>query len=377
MLKIYKFYIITIGLLAGLSLHSCSLPYYTSAGYHQARLLLSRKSIDSALKEEKLDLDLKNKLELTLIAREYADKIGLKPGKTFLTFATKSDIPKSWLVIAAKSLKLEVYEWKFPIVGSLPYKGFFSPEEAETEKIKLEKEGYDTTIRTSAAYSTLGWFDDPIMPSTLSLDHLALFNTVVHEIVHTSFWIKGQVAFNETMANAVGFLATATYFKSKETLPELINNISSDFNPIIAIKNLVRECELSKEFSKTKIKLDETFNTDISDEEKLAIKNKVYIELENKILELYDHKKTKSDGNINNASFLAQYTYLQDFELFLLLFKEKGSISEMIKALESISKEPETETSPFNVLRSRIENTEDEINCKTLIMHDNAIEHDL
>jgi predicted aminopeptidase len=118
------------------------------------------------------------------------------------------------VVSAAYRDQLEFYTWWFPIVGSVPYKGYFKPEDALAEARDLERRGYDTLVRPASAFSTLGWFNDPLLSSTLQLDSVSLANTVIHELTHNTFYASGHAVFNESFANFVGSHGATWFFRT-------------------------------------------------------------------------------------------------------------------------------------------------------------------
>ncbi|MBK5099320.1 MAG: aminopeptidase, partial [Gemmatimonadetes bacterium] len=99
-----------------------------------------------------------------------------------------------------------------PIVGRLPYKGFFQFDKAHDQAEKLEADGYDVYVRPSSAFSTLGWLPDPILSPSLREDSIGLVETVIHEITHTTYFPKGQARFNESFANFVGWRGSIEFF---------------------------------------------------------------------------------------------------------------------------------------------------------------------
>ena len=106
--------------------------------------------------------------------------------------------------------------WWFPIVGRVPYRGFFSVDDALDAERDLQKEGYDTYVRPTAAFSTLGWFNDPVLSTTLQTDDVEIVTTVLHELAHRYLFVPGQVGFNESFANFIGRVAAIQFFCTRE-----------------------------------------------------------------------------------------------------------------------------------------------------------------
>jgi predicted aminopeptidase len=100
--------------------------------------------------------------------------------------------------------------WEFPILGALPYKGFFNKQKAIEERAILENEGYDVSIRNPGGWSTLGWFTDPILSGMLKRDEGDLASLIIHEMVHATIFVKDDTDFNENLASFIG--DTASYY---------------------------------------------------------------------------------------------------------------------------------------------------------------------
>lgn len=200
-----------------LALTGCQAPYLIKSAWSQGDLLLSRQSIDKALKSEKLTEEDRRKLELAREAKAFGERVlGLKKNSNYDSFVQLDRPFVSYVVSAAEIDRLEQHLWSFPIVGDVPYKGFFNPKEAEEEAEVLRKKGLDTFIRGVSAYSTLGWFDDPVLSSMLRYSDYDLVNTIIHESVHATLYIKSQADFNERLATFIGNVGADLFFQEKE-----------------------------------------------------------------------------------------------------------------------------------------------------------------
>ncbi len=193
--------------------------YLARAAYEEARILAGRKPIVELVGDRSIPDSVRRKLRLVLDARRFAaDSLGLDPGGSFTTF---TDVGRDTLVLvlsAARRDSLAGYSWRYPVVGRLPYRGFFELSDALEARRELEARGYDTYLRTADAFSTLGWFEDPLLSTTLRHDSLDLVNTVIHEITHGTYFPKGQAVFNESFASFVGARGAERFFRSRGSL---------------------------------------------------------------------------------------------------------------------------------------------------------------
>jgi predicted aminopeptidase len=148
--------------------------------------------------------------------REFArDILKLNVGGSYATYASVDAAQIVHVVMAAERFRLEPYTRWFPIVGRVPYKGYFAAEEARSAAASLETDGFDTYVRTSAAFSTLGWFDDPLLSTVLRRDRVDLVDTVIHELLHNTTYIGGQARFDESFANFVGHRGAIAFFQTE------------------------------------------------------------------------------------------------------------------------------------------------------------------
>ena len=201
-------------LAAVLALAGCGDPrYLLRAGLSEARLLLRRQPIPALLARPDLEPGLRERLELTLSVREFAaGTLGLRVGRSYTTFAEVPDDATVYVVSAARRDRLESYAWRYPLVGRLPYRGFFERESAEAAARDLATQDLDVEVRPALAFSTLGWFADPLLSTAAAETPVAVAETVLHELWHATLFVPGAAAFNESAATFAGHRGAVAYF---------------------------------------------------------------------------------------------------------------------------------------------------------------------
>jgi predicted aminopeptidase len=171
--------------------------YLLKSAKGQINLFTSRVDIDEAIKDPHLNEKDRNKLQIAQEARKFAEQeLGLKVTKNYTTFVQLHRPYVTYVVSAAPKWELKHHLWSFPILGKVPYKGFFDEKDAQEEAQELGRENLDTYTRGVSAYSTLGWFKDSVLSSMLTYEDHILLNTIIHETVHTKLYIKNSDDFN-------------------------------------------------------------------------------------------------------------------------------------------------------------------------------------
>lgn len=190
--------------------------YLARAAYEEGKILARRQPISAIIADSATDVALRAKLQLVLDARRFAlDSLGLTAQQEFTTFSRLDRDTLVLVLSAAYRDSLAFRTWWFPVVGSVPYKGFFDFEAGKREAKAADAAGYDAVLRPASAFSTLGWFNDPLLPTTLALDTLELANTIIHELVHTTYYAPGQAVFNESLANFAGSRGAERFFRAR------------------------------------------------------------------------------------------------------------------------------------------------------------------
>ena len=188
-------------------LSACSqLAYYTQAAKGQWQIVSKRQEIRHLLKDPELDAELKQKLQLAQEIRDFAvHQLELPDNKTFRYYTDLDRRYVVWNVIATPAYDMAPKTWCFPVAGCVAYKGFFSEDLANAQDIELRDQGYDTFLYGVTAYSTLGWFSDPILNTFIDSSELALASLIFHELAHQVVYVKDDSGFNEAFATAVEY----------------------------------------------------------------------------------------------------------------------------------------------------------------------------
>jgi predicted aminopeptidase len=190
--------------------------YLLRAAWAEAGILRRRRPILEIVSDSATKPAVARRLRLVLDARAFAvDSIQLAARESFTTY---SQLQRDTLVLVLSGAyrdRLKSYTWWFPIVGRVPYKGYFDFNAARDAARKLSASGFDVYLRPSPAFSTLGFFNDPVLSTALSADTLDLANTVIHELTHNTFYASGQAVFNESFANFVGARGSAWFFRAR------------------------------------------------------------------------------------------------------------------------------------------------------------------
>jgi predicted aminopeptidase len=186
--------------------------YLTRAGFEETRILAARTPIRVVARDTTQPLVVRHAAALVEDIRLSAGAFGLDPGETYTTY---SDVGRDTLLLvltASPRNCLCPVTWSYPFVGKVPYRGYFDPQQARAAADEYIRRNYDVHLRPSSAFSTLGWFNDPLLSTAISRDSVDLASLVFHEIAHNMLWVKHATDFNESFAQWAGYRAAEQFF---------------------------------------------------------------------------------------------------------------------------------------------------------------------
>lgn len=183
----------------------CAAPsYYGQAISGHMRLMSQREDVRLILDSKTADPELARSLELTVRIREFAATgLGLPDNGSYSQFVRTGQDAVTWNVVAAPEFSLEPKQWCFLGPGCVPYRGYFRQDDAVDFAGSMAARGFDTAVSPAIAYSTLGWFDDPLLDTMFQFSDQQLAGFIFHELAHQKLYVKGDTAFNEAYAGFV------------------------------------------------------------------------------------------------------------------------------------------------------------------------------
>jgi len=324
-----------LGVVAALLSGCATLGYYGQAARGQVEILLGRRSFAEVIADPASPPELRRKLALARDARAFAVReLALPDNASYLRYTDLHRPFVVWNVFAAPALSLAPIESCFPIVGCLSYRGYFRETKARAHAAKLAAQGADVYVGGVAAYSTLGWFSDPLLNTMLVWDDRRLVKTLFHELAHQRVYFPGDTAFNESFAMAVADLGYARWRASRGETPAADEEERRDE---ALIELLIRHRDALQALYA---------RADLDDAAKLVAKHTQFAALAADYLALKSnwHGDTSYDRwmseDMNNAKLASIATYHEGVPGFLALFTQCGeSFAEFYRRVEAMKGE--------------------------------------
>ena len=291
--------------------------YGIRQGKGQFNIIWNARPVNEFLADPDFPDSLKAKLVLINEVRKYAiDSLGLKDTENYKTLYDQKGEEIMWVVTACEPFRLVAKEWTFPVLGSVPYKGFFKKELAIALKDELQKQHWDVSIRNPGGWSTLGWFTDPILSKMLERSEGDLANLIIHEMAHSTIFVKDSIDFNENLATFIGDRGAEKFLIHKYGVgaKEYQQYLNEDKDYLKFADHMLRATE----------KLDSLYGT-MTDAEPVAEKSEKKKELIQKIVDSLDtlslSTETKPASRFqknlpNNAYFLNFRRYQAKQDIF-------------------------------------------------------------
>lgn len=322
-------------------LFACSPTYVLRAGYEEAKILWHRRPIEEVLRRPDLDATTREKLELVLQVRRFAEKdLAFTVGGSYTSITEIASPPVVYVVTAAPRTTLEPYTWWFPVIGRVAYKGYFDADAARQETHRLETKGYDTYVRTAVAFSTLGWFSDPLLPHLLKYEQETLTNIIIHELFHSTFYLSGQTALNESLANFAGHRGAIAFFAQEQgNEADATRHAVATWESELTISNLLAEGAE---------RLNALYDSPLSEAEKLRQREDLFARLQEEFRVLPGPVRQNTDFStvkLNNAVLIQYLTYLKELALFERVYQQNGQ--DLRITLARITAAAKKEDDPF------------------------------
>jgi predicted aminopeptidase len=334
----FKKYIILAGtVIVLLTICSCETArYYGQAIRGQYGILEKRRPISEIIADPNSPKSLRQKLAFILTVREFAEtELQLPVENNYLTYVELNQPYVVWNVFAAPEFSIRPKTWCYPIVGCAAYRGYFLEEDAQKYASGLNDEGYDVYVAGVTAYSTLGWFDDPVLSTFLNYSRLRSAGLIFHELAHRILYIKGDTVFNESFATAVEQEGIQRWLAESQT--------SSDFSDYL--RSFDRHQEFIDLVLQYRRRLDTLYLSDASDAQKRQEKADLMMKLRHDFdqlksadngLSAYENWMKYSLNNAKIASVSAYHDYVPAFRK--LLARNGGNLNQFYDACRQLGR---------------------------------------
>ncbi|MDO6460513.1 aminopeptidase [Granulosicoccaceae sp. 1_MG-2023] len=305
-----------------LTLAGCShIAYYSQAVSGHLRLMAAREPVADVLNDPQTEEPLRRGLREAQAIRRFAtERLGLPDNDSYRSFVRTGKPYVTWNVVAAPAYSLQPRQWCFPVAGCVSYKGYFAEADAQKEAAALSEQGFDVTVNGATAYSTVGWFDDPLLDTMLRGSQTRLAGLIFHELAHQQLYVAGDSRFNEAFATLVEQEGVRVWLRSQGESERLAEYEA-------ALRRREQFTELLMQARERLIKL---YASDLQTAELAGEKAAVFAQLREDYQRLrhswggyagYDRWFARP---LNNARLVSVATYRRLLPSFARLFRQQG-----------------------------------------------------
>jgi len=337
-----KPYLFLISIFFFLPLTGCgNLLYLSKLGWHQSYITFHSVPVQEVFEDQSIGDLPKDKIRFIQEVKRYGEqRLNLRKTKSYTKYF---EIQGSLLhvVTASQKDRLQLHHWRFPIIGEVTYKSFFTEEGVLKEKRSLEARDLDIFIQQAGAYSTLGWLKDPIFSSMLKWDESTLANLILHEMTHTTIYFKGETDFNEQMATFIGNQGAIDFLKEKygAQSKEGMEAIQSQKDDLLFASWVDRACRRLSNF----------YEQPIARDEKIKRREEVFQSIKEEFKDVKSRFQTDcykefEKTELNNAVLLAFRRYVHNLDRFEALYESFGrdlrKVVEFFKEVRASNERP-------------------------------------
>lgn len=314
---------ISVLVVSAVTVSACSsFGYYMDLMAGHSELLEQRKPVSEIIADESTKAKLRKLLQNSQNIRDFASKnLDLPDNDSYRMYADLKRKYAVWNVVAAKEFSVEPKKWCFLFVGCLSYRGYFSKEAATTYANELKKEGYDVYVAGARAYSTLGWFDDPLLNTMMVKSEAYRAGIIFHELAHQVVYIDNDSAFNEAFATTVEEEGIRRWL--------LTNGQQKQYQTYLLDKK--RDSKLNQLFLNTRKQLKQLYKTNKNSEEKRQGKKQIFAAMKEHYKQLkkswhgYNVYDQWMNQQLNNSHLLLIATYHDLVPFFKNLLRDENN----------------------------------------------------
>ncbi len=318
-----------------------TLAYYTQAVGGQLAITTSARPIDTVMYDPATSGDLRAKLRTALEIREFASReLGLPDDGSYRKYADLGRPFVVWNLFATPEFSTKPIDYCFPVTGCVSYRGYFAEADAIAYAAKKRAEGYDVQVSGIPAYSTLGWFDDPLLSTFIRYPESELARLVFHELAHHVVYAKGDTVFNESFAVSVERAGVRRWLAAHQREKDLENFLAAR----------ERQREFVAMIEAAKLRLDKVYDSDLKEAPMREAKRAGFEELKRDYAALkarwggfagYDRILGKEPGNALLASITAYSKFVPGFEK--MIEAAGGDMPRFYAAVKELAKLPKKE----------------------------------